>query len=185
MRLILLRHAETEENRKGIVQGQKHGKISELGKSQIKTAVISLKNEPIDALFSSDLQRCIDTAEPLRLVFSKVPYNLSSDLREFSYGRLQGLPLGRFIKIIPKFSFILHLKLPGGESYKQVKARLTRFLNQLYEIYPNGTVLIITHGGPIRIMRLLLDKNVKPTTPQIINNCSVWRLTMSGPIKNA
>ena len=64
MYLILLRHAETEENRNGIVQGQHPGRVSELGKSQIETVVNKLKNETIDAIYSSDLKRCTDTAEP-------------------------------------------------------------------------------------------------------------------------
>jgi broad specificity phosphatase PhoE len=182
MHLIVIRHAETEENRHGIIQGQRHGQISELGKRQSKIVADALKHEAIDAIFSSDLKRCIDTAEPLQMIYNQVPFSLSPALREFSYGRMQGLQLGRLIKIVPKINFVLHFRLPGGESYKQVHARLTGFLNQLYELYPNGTVLLVTHGGPIRIIRQLLDNKVKRTTPQIINNCSVWRLTMTKPL---
>ncbi len=182
MRLIIIRHAETIENQQGIIQGQRHGQISELGKQQIIEVTGKLKNENIDALYSSDLLRCTDTAEPLHQYHNQVPYLLSASLREFRYGRFQGLQLGRFIKIIPKISFVMHVRLPGGESYKQVQNRLKEFLNQIYKIYPNGTVLIVTHGGPIRIIRLLLDKNIKPTTPQVINNCSIWRIDMSKPL---
>jgi broad specificity phosphatase PhoE len=183
MYLILLRHAETEENRNGIVQGQHPGRVSELGKSQIETVVNKLKNETIDAIYSSDLKRCTDTAEPLHQIFSPIPYKLSPELREFNYGKFQGLPLGKLINLVPKFSFILHFKLPGGESYNQVRTRLINFLNQLYKLYPNGTVLLVTHGGPIRITRLMLDKKIKPMTTQKINNCSIWQLTMTKPIK--
>lgn len=184
MNLILLRHAETEENRHGIIQGQRHGQISKLGKDQITAIAEALKHESIDVIISSDLQRCIDTAEPLHRIFNQIPYTLSPELREFNYGWLQGLPLGKLINIVPKISFVLHFKLPGGETYKQVESRLIYFLNQLYKKYPNGNVLLVTHGGPIRIMRKMLDKKVKSTTPQIIDNCSVWRLVMTKPIEN-
>ena len=184
MRLIHIRHAETEENRLGIIQGQRPGQLSELGKRQVAEAAKTLAGEPLDAIFCSDLQRCIDTAKPLKKLYKKVPFTLTPDLREFSYGRLQGLPLGRFIKLVPKISFVLHFRLPGGESYSQVRSRLISFLNQLYASYPDGTVLLVTHGGPIRITRLLLDKDVKPTTAQKVTNCSIWRLTMDKKLKD-
>jgi broad specificity phosphatase PhoE len=184
MHLILIRHAETIENRQGIIQGQRPGQITELGMRQIASATKTLKHETIEALFSSDLQRCIDTAEPFRQLYNNVPFTLSPELREFSYGKLQGLPLGRFIKIVPKIGLVLHIRLPGSESYKQVQTRLVLFLNQLYRTYPNSTVLLVTSGGPIRLIRILLDKDVKPTTRQIIDNCSVWRLNMTGLLKS-
>lgn len=182
MHLILVRHAETIENHRGIIQGQRPGQISKVGKQQIKFVVKNLKNEKINALFSSDLQRCIDTAEPLHQIYKNVPFKLSPALREFSYGKLQGLSLGRLIKLVPKFGFVLHIKLPGGESYKQVESRIVIYLNKLYKLYPNNTVLLVSSGGPIRLMRILLDQGVKPYSRQNIDNCSIWRLEMSKPI---
>ncbi|MGD0284238.1 MAG: histidine phosphatase family protein [Candidatus Saccharimonadales bacterium] len=184
MRLILIRHAETIENRRGIIQGQRPGRISEFGKQQIATIKDTIKHEKIEAIYTSDLQRCIETAEPLHQFYNKAPFIISSELREFSYGKLQGIPLGRFIKLVPKNGLFMHIKLPGSESYKQVRTRLIIFLNQLYKSYPNSTVLLITHGGPIRLMRILLDENIKLTTPQTINNCSIWKLDMDNPIKS-
>jgi len=184
MRLILIRHAETEENRLGIIQGQRPGQLSDLGQRQVAEVARALKDEPVDAIYSSDLQRCIDTAKPLKKLHKKVPFRLTPELREFSYGRLQGLPLGRIIKLVPKISFVLHFRLPGSESYAQVRSRLIRFLNRLYRAYPKGTVLLVTHGGPIRIIRLLLDKDVKPTTAQKVTNCSIWRLSMDKKLKD-
>lgn len=184
MRLILIRHAETIENRQGIIQGQRPGRISELGKQQIATIADTIKHEQVEVIYTSDLLRCIKTAEPLHQYYKNAPYILSSELREFSYGKLQSLPLGRFIRLVPKSGLVMHVKLPGSESYKQVQTRLIIFLNQLYKSYPNSTVLLITHGGPIRLIRILLDKNIKLTTRQIIDNCSIWRLDMNSPIKN-
>jgi probable phosphoglycerate mutase len=87
MHLILIRHAETIENHRGIIQGQRPGQISELGKQQITAVAETLKHETVDAIYSSDLLRCIETAQPLRQLYKDAPLILSSELREFSYGK--------------------------------------------------------------------------------------------------
>jgi len=56
-RLIFVRHGETEENKAKIVQGQKHGKLSEEGLEQAKKVAERLKDEKIDFIYSSDLDR--------------------------------------------------------------------------------------------------------------------------------
>ena len=65
MKLILTRHGETVDNIKGILQGQNPGKLSENGIQQAKQLALRLKNENIDAIYSSDLARAADTAKEI------------------------------------------------------------------------------------------------------------------------
>jgi len=61
MKLIIVRHGETEENKKGIVMGHLPGKLSQEGINQIKKVALRLKDEKIDFIYSSDLTRASDT----------------------------------------------------------------------------------------------------------------------------
>ena len=63
MKIFLVRHGETIENSKGIIQSFFEGKLSPLGEYQSEQLALRLKNEKIDKIFSSDLKRAVDTAK--------------------------------------------------------------------------------------------------------------------------
>ena len=58
MKIIIVRHGETVGNNLGITQGQNHGKLSKLGLKQVEKLANYLKNEKIDSVYCSDLNRC-------------------------------------------------------------------------------------------------------------------------------
>ena len=83
MRLILTRHGETEENVAGISQGQLlPGKLTDKGIEQAKKLASRLKDEKVDAIYSSDLARSADTAKIIAKYHSKVKFHLAKELRE-------------------------------------------------------------------------------------------------------
>ncbi|GBE19836.1 glucosyl-3-phosphoglycerate phosphatase [archaeon BMS3Abin17] len=73
MKLILVRHGETEENKRREIMGQKQGTLSSLGIEQAKKVAQRLKDEKIDYIFSSDLARASDTAKEIHK-FHQNPY---------------------------------------------------------------------------------------------------------------
>ena len=73
MKLILVRHGETEGNVKQIIQGQTHGKLTKKGIKQAKLLARRLKNEKIDVVFSSDLQRAKNTTKQILNHHCKIP----------------------------------------------------------------------------------------------------------------
>ena len=60
--LLLVRHGETEDNVRQIMQGQTHGRLTAHGRQQAEALAQQLSSKKIDVLVSSDLQRAIDTA---------------------------------------------------------------------------------------------------------------------------
>jgi len=90
MKLILVRHGETEENKKGILQGHLPGKLTELGRDQAKKLALRLKDEKIDAIFSSDLARASDTTREIAKYHPNVPLFFVEELREKNQGSLTG-----------------------------------------------------------------------------------------------
>lgn len=162
MRLIIVRHGETEENVKEIMMGQSLGKLTQKGKGQAKKAALRLKNEKIDIIFSSDLPRAEYTAKEV-VKFHKVPIHYTPELREKGAGIFEGRPVEELYEAsnksgLPKTQF----KPEGGESFVDVKKRAQKFLDKLFKNYKNKTILISSHGGCIKmLLGILLKKPIE------------------------
>ena len=79
--LYLARHGQTEENMARIFQGHLPGRLTVEGISQAEVLRDSLKRIPLDAVVSSDLKRCMDTAE-IVMEGRELPWETTSLLRE-------------------------------------------------------------------------------------------------------
>lgn len=87
--LYLARHGQTEENIARIFQGHLPGRLTVEGISQAEVLRDSLKRIPLDAVVSSDLKRCMDTAE-IVMEGRELPWETTSLLREDRLGELDG-----------------------------------------------------------------------------------------------
>lgn len=179
MKLTLVRHGETEENKHGIIQGQKPGSLSSLGKRQVENVAKKLKNEHYDAIYSSDLKRCIDTVNPIHRYHKNTALIYSKDLRELSFGKMEGLPV--FLATFGRrVGSLLNIKAPGGESWKDLNTRVKNFLNELYQKHSRDNILIVTHGGPIRSVQQQLEgRSRAEVMKEDVANCSVNKFTMN------
>ena len=79
-KLIIVRHGETEENAKRITQGHLNSQLSEKGKEQAQKLALRLKDEKIDCCYSSDLDRCMNTAKKIIELHSNSKIVSSSDI---------------------------------------------------------------------------------------------------------
>jgi broad specificity phosphatase PhoE len=158
--LYLVRHGETEWNVKGITQGQTNSSLTENGKQQALDTAKELKNINFDAIFSSDLTRTQDTAEIIKLD-RDIIIQTSKLLRERSFGSFEGRHGSEFRENL-KEKILEREKLSEEEGWsfklapdvESDEELVDRFLVQLREIsisYPNKTVLVVSHGGPIRM----------------------------------
>jgi broad specificity phosphatase PhoE len=182
MKLTLVRHGETVENVAGIIQGQMPGRLTERGKRQAREAARQLRGRSFDAIYCSDLKRCLDTAEPIRMVFHGVPFITAELLRERNGGSLQGKPIALLEAHRARGDWFTY-PLPGGESWDDVRTRQVGFLNTLLERYPDKSVLIITHGGPVRGIRSLLEgKTLAAVEADGTPNGGIWEEIMTKPV---
>jgi broad specificity phosphatase PhoE len=183
MHLIIVRHGQTEENRRGIVQGQKRGRLSDLGKQQVQAVAKKLKNENIDCIYSSDLGRCIDTVNPIAKYHPESPLHFTKQLREINIGGAGRVPLWfppRLANRGLNIAMLVRVKMPGGESWFGLRKRVRLFLNDLYNKHSNETVLIVSHGITMRAMRSLLysPEIAKKIRKDDVQNCKVWHIDM-------
>ncbi len=153
MKLILTRHGETEENKKGILQGQKVGTLSKKGIRQAKKLAIRLKGKKIDAVYSSDLARAKNTAKEIMVFHPKTPLHLSKNLRETFLGKYAG----------KKGSILDWSNRPKSiESKVSMMKRVKKVLDKAYKKYPNGNVIFVGHIGINKALsRVILDKPLK------------------------
>ena len=175
MRLIIVRHGLTEENIKGITQGQTPGKLTPKGIKQAKKVGLRLKDEKIDFIYSSDLQRVIDTTKEIIKYHPNIPVYYVKELREFTKGVFDGKPrtiLKEYRKTI-NGPFHEH-RFEKGESLADVQKRIFQFYQKTLEKYPDKTILWITHGGVIsQLLLKLLNKHNSEFKDVQPENCAI------------
>lgn len=134
--LYLARHGQTEENVNRIFQGHLPGRLTEVGMAQAATLRSKLEQIPLDALISSDLQRCMDTAR-IAVGQRNLPWERTALLREIDWGSWTGLA----IKDVDLTCFP-----PDVETEAMLYERAARFLTHVRQHYEGKRVLAIGHG---------------------------------------
>jgi probable phosphoglycerate mutase len=154
--LCLVRHGETAWNAEGRVQGQLDIPLSEIGRRQARAVASVLAGEKFAAIYSSDLVRVRQTAQPIADLL-KVEVLLDKNLRERHYGAFQGLTYAdakermpqdyaRFRDKDPEFAF------ENGESLKDFDRRARQCVKSLADRHPGASVLVFTHGGVLEMV---------------------------------
>lgn len=155
-KLLLARHGATELNSARMFVGQRDAELSALGQSQVKKLSGRLAAEKIDVIYSSDLRRAMVTAETIASKH-KLEITTCPELREVDYGKFEGLTFEQIAQLYPELAGLclnwdLQLKFPDGESVEELKQRVNKFLGRLKHHDQEQTVLIVAHGGPLRLI---------------------------------
>ncbi len=152
--IYLIRHGETDFNRKGIVQGRGvNSSLNETGKKQAQAFHQYFRHIEFDFLFSSSLLRTQQTLEPFRL--EGYPLNITETLDEINWGIHEGKTSDK--ETHHQYKDLIRLwsegkvdeKIPEGESPIELQKRQLIFLNEILPKY-HGKVLICSHGRAIR-----------------------------------
>jgi probable phosphoglycerate mutase len=150
-RICLVRHGETTWNAEGRVQGQTDIPLSAVGHAQARAAAAILARHDFSAIYSSDLLRVRQTAEPAAQRLA-LPVVLDPQLRERHYGIFECLlytevrsrfpeHYARFRDKDPEFDF------DTGESLRAFFDRALGALRRIASTHPAEQVLVFTHGG--------------------------------------
>jgi probable phosphoglycerate mutase len=157
MRLIIVRHGESEWNRIGRYQGQQDAPLSSLGARQAEALAGRLQREPLDAIFTSPLQRAAKTAEAIARYHPSVPFEHAAALLEIDHGDWQGLMadevIGRYGDGLQEWrNHPTRSQMPGGESFSNILKRVLDFKESLCKAYSGRNVLISTHDVVVKIL---------------------------------
>jgi probable phosphoglycerate mutase len=150
--ILLIRHGLTDETGK-ILSGRSSGLVLNAeGREQARRLPLMLQNKQIAAIFSSPLERTIETASPLSDTIH-LPLILSEDFLEVDFGEWTNRSI-ETLRNDPLFirfnTFRSCTRPPGGELMSEVQLRMIRGLERIQETWSNQTVAIFSHGDPIR-----------------------------------
>ena len=134
--ILLVRHGETVDNARQIMQGQTQGELNEQGREQALKVAERLSSEPIDAVVASDLHRAIQTAEYIAVPHG-LPVTTTKLLRERDWGSFTG----RFIPDLRG-----EVWPDDIESEKTLLERARSFLIYITTTYPDKRVVAVGHG---------------------------------------
>ena len=167
MNITIVRHGETNENRKKIIQGHSFGSLSDNGKEQVRRVAERLKDERFDAVFSSDLERARDSASMI-MEYHESEVICTPLLRERSVGEFEGKSYQYLKDYLEKQGFdFVTFRPKKGENYQDIRNRAIEFLKQL-ESSGKKNVLIVTHGGfLIQFIGELLGYNITKSLSDI------------------
>ncbi|NBG88660.1 histidine phosphatase family protein [Isachenkonia alkalipeptolytica] len=165
MKLILIRHGESEADLLKVHEGRADFSLTDRGKGQARLLSKWLAaKEDFDFLLSSPLKRAKETAQFISKETGK-PIILAEELMEWDNGLLAGLPREEAAKKypLPKGGRKPHHTNGGTESMINFRARAETFLSELKEEYPKDAQLcIISHGGMINMLyRSLLNLSMQ------------------------
>jgi broad specificity phosphatase PhoE len=144
-------HGTTTDNEHDLATGWLDGELSPTGRDQAHELGRQVSNQTFDAVFCSDLQRAIDSAE---LGFGD-KYEIIQDerLRECNYGDFNGRPAAKFKDRMADY---IDTEFPNGESYHDVEARTSSFLNYLRQHYDGKHVAFVAHQAPQLALDVIL-----------------------------
>ncbi len=172
--IYLVRHGETDWNVKKLIQGHLNILLNEKGKIQAKKLAEKLTHVKFNAVFSSDLIRAKKTAEIIVLE-KKLTVITTKALRERYFGHFQGKhievlkqKLGEQIGLSKKSQ-----KKYGFEDVENDEEIIARFISYLREIavaYPKKNVLVIAHGGVMRVLFNHLGYAIPNFSQKIMKN---------------
>ena len=149
MRLLIVRHGESEADLLDVHEGRADFALTERGHRQAQAmAEYVAANYHVDRIYASTLTRAMQTARHLSDA-TGVPIRPESDLMEFNNGLLAGLPHKEAAEKYPQVPDLPPDKsVYGQESLVEFRARAEKMLTIiLAEITDDGTVAVVTHGG--------------------------------------
>lgn len=148
--IILVRHGETIENRENKTQGHLNSQLNDTGKEQAQSIASRLKNEKIDICYSSDLNRCIDTAKEIIKFHPNVKIIPTKELREQAKGKYQGVKREITHAAIEKLTIpYIEWDYDGAESFIEMNQRTMKEIYKIVKENKDKKVLIVAHGGQI------------------------------------
>ncbi len=152
--LLLIRHAHTDAAGKRLTGWSRGVHLNARGQQEAEALADRLDGVPIDAIYSSPLERCRETVAPLARRRG-LSIAARRGLLEVDYGdwtgktisQLRRTRLWRSVQHVPST-----VRFPAGESFLEVQARAVAELDRIADAHPSGTVAVVTHADVLRLL---------------------------------
>jgi broad specificity phosphatase PhoE len=181
MRLLLIRHAESEGNAQGRLQGRKEYPLSERGTAQAAALAERLASANIAAVYASPIRRALDTAEAVAKRL-ELPIVTDARVQEYDFGEeLSGLTWQEIRDRQPQVVSSLvsggsdFPAYPGEEGRDLFRTRVCAAIGEITERHSaEESVAVVTHAGPVIVYLMdVLGRAYARPIPFAIDNASI------------
>ena len=180
-RILALRHGETAWNRDTRIQGHIDVPLNERGRWQARRAAEALRDEPIAAVYSSDLSRAHQTAQAIAEALGHT-VSTHAGLRERHFGDFEGKTWAEIETGWPEQALAWRKRVPefaptGGENLLTLRERIARTVNELAARHPGEQVVMVAHGGVLDVLyRLATGQDIQAPRTWALDNAAINRL---------
>jgi probable phosphoglycerate mutase len=180
-RIIAIRHGETAWNVDTRLQGHLDIALNHNGIWQAGQVARALADEPIDAIYASDLLRAWQTANAIAHA-TEAPLLANPGLRERGFGAFEGKTYADIEADWPEQSLMWRKRVPdwappGGESLLALRERIARTVNTLAQQHVGGQIVLVAHGGVMDILyRLATGQELQAPRSWQLGNAAINRL---------
>ncbi|EER58851.1 Phosphoglycerate mutase [Acidovorax delafieldii 2AN] len=180
-RIIAVRHGETAWNVDTRIQGHLDIPLNDRGLWQAQQLARALADEPVAAIYTSDLQRAQATAQAVAST-TGAPLVPEPDLRERSFGALQGRTFAEIETELPEQALRWRKRDPhfapeGGESLTALRERIAATVQRLAARHPGELVVLVAHGGVLDVLyRLATGQEIQAPRTWLLANAAINRL---------
>lgn len=184
-RILAVRHGQTAWNADSRIQGHTDIALDDVGRWQAGRLAVALADEPLHAVYSSDLSRARQTAAPLA-ARAGLELRIDAGLRERGFGDFEGLSFAQIEQRWPAQAARWRRREPdfgpgGGEVLREFRARVVAAVERLARAHRGECIALVTHGGVLDLLyreaaRLALDA---PRTWEL-GNAGINRLLHNG-----
>lgn len=185
LRLLLVRHGESETNRARRMQGRLDSPLTRHGQVQAEAVARRIAAEgPLKALYASPLLRARQTAEAIgKLVALKSV--LLDGLMETDIGQAMGMTWAEFEARWPRHASQIRWGMPdagwpGGETRQQVADRVGKVVHWIVAAHSDGgTIVVVSHFGTLRwVLRHLVPATAQAEPAHRFDNCSLTEVVL-------
>lgn len=180
-RIVAIRHGETAWNVDTRIQGHLDIPLNDTGLWQANQVARALADEPIAAIYTSDLQRAHATAQAVART-TGAPLTTHTGLRERSFGHFQGRTFAEIESELPDDAYRWRKRDPhyapeGGESLVTFRERIERTVAQLAQQHLGEQVVMVAHGGVLdALYRLATRQDIQAPRTWQLSNAAINRL---------
>lgn len=180
-RIIAIRHGETTWNVDTRIQGQLDIPLNETGRRQASRLAAALRDEPIKAIYASDLARAWETAHYLGRALD-LSVTKEEGLRERGFGDFEGKTFAEIATLLPEQSMLWRKRDPvfapaGGESLLALSDRVVNAAAKLAARHPGQLIALVAHGGVMDVLyRAATRLDIQAPRTWALGNTAINRL---------
>lgn len=154
--VILVRHGETDWNRRRIFRGRTDMPLNKLGMQQGQAVANALEGTGVDAVVTGPLSRALETARPIAGSHG-LELEVDAAFNDIHYGELEGTSdddfKDRFPDLHRAWTETPHrVRFPGGEDLEAVRSRALARVQELASIPGRGVTVVVTHRVVIKVL---------------------------------